>query len=200
MGTLGDLKARIATELNRSDLTDYIEDQIARAIEFYASRRFWFTESTGTVTTVAGQSWIAAPARLRILDQLFITIGGEKRPLDEQSPAVIVDWLGANPGSGQPTDFSRSGSTLTLYRTPSEAYTLTAVGIFDLPAITDGDSNAWTSEAEDLIANHVIERVARLKIRNTALANEARGLAADALSALRSESTRRMTGRIWPSY
>lgn len=199
MGTLAELKARIASELNRTDLTSYIADRIDRAIEFYASRRFWFNESTGTATTVASQSTVAAPTGLRIIDRMFITIGGEKYDLDEQSPADIIDWLGSNPGTGQPTDFSRSGSTLTLYRTPNDAYTITAVGIFDLAALDDADSNAWTTEAEDLIANHVIEHTARIKTRNVALANDARGLRDEALSILRAETTRRLSGRIRPA-
>lgn len=200
MGTLATLKARIASELNRTDLTATIADQIPRAIEFYASRRFWFNEATGSATTTAGQSTVAAPDGLRLLDALFITIGGQKLELDEESPAVIEDWLGSNAGEGQPTDFAKVGSSFKLYRTPNDAYTLTAVGVFDLAGFeTDADSNAWTTEAEDLIAYHVVDRIARTKARNITLANEARGLRDEALSQLRAETTRRLSNRIRPS-
>lgn len=200
MGTLAALKARIASELNRTDLTSTIADQIPRAIEFYAARRFWFNESTGTATTTAGVSTVTAPAGLRVLDCLFITIGAQKLELDEESPSVIEDWLGSNAGEGQPTDFAKVGSTFKLYRTPNDAYTLTAVGIFDQAALeTDGSSNAWTTEAEDLIAYHVIDRIARTKARNVALANEARGFRDEALSQLRAETTRRLSNRIQPA-
>lgn len=200
MGTLLDLKTRIATELNRSDLTSVIADQVERSIEKYAGRRFWFNESSGTRNTVAGTSTITAPTGLRVIDELFVTINGVKHPLCERSLADITDWLGQNTSAGQPTDYAYSDATITLFRTPDAIYTITAVGIFDLTLSSDGDSNAWTEEAEDLIAYDAMERIARIKLRNSMLANEARQLRNDALNNLMGETARRLSGRVKASF
>lgn len=201
MGTLSDLKSRIASELNRSDLTSVIADQIERSIERYASQRFWFNESTGTATTTNGVSTVTAPSGLRVIDELFITINGVKYYLFPRTLAEITDYLGQNVSSGQPTDYNFSGSTLTLFQTPDATYTITAVGIFDLAALSmDSSENAWTDEAEDLICYDAMERIARVKLRNAMLANEARLLKNEALTQLKGETVRRLSGRVRPSF
>lgn len=200
MGTLAELKARIASEINRSDLTSAIADQIDRSIDRYASNRFWFNESTGTTVTADGVATAAVPTGLRVVDQAFITVGGQKRFLKEQAPATLTYWLGTDSGEGQPSDFARSGSTLTLYRTPDAIYTVTFVGVYDLASLsTDASTNAWTTEAEDLITYDVVERIARVKLRNTTLANEARGLRMEALGLLKAETVRRLSVGIQPA-
>jgi hypothetical protein len=45
--TLGDLKARIADELARADLTSQIALAISQAIEEACTHRFWFMEYAG---------------------------------------------------------------------------------------------------------------------------------------------------------
>lgn len=194
MGTLADLKARIALELNRTDLTDFIADQIARSVDRYANRRFWFNESTGTTTTTANQETATAPSGLRVIDKLFITVSGVKYELEARSLATIQDWLGSTTTTGRPTDYAFSGSTLTFYPEPDAVYTITAVGIFDLATLDqDSDETAWTDEAEDLIAYDVIERVARVRVRNLTLANEAKAQRDNALGMLRAETARRLS-------
>ncbi|PSA77829.1 phage adaptor protein, partial [Corynebacterium diphtheriae] len=71
MGTLADLKARIASELNRSDLTSEIADQVARAVDRWASKRCWFNESSGTTATTSNVATATAPTGLRVIDKLM---------------------------------------------------------------------------------------------------------------------------------
>lgn len=197
MGTLAELKARIAAELNRSNLTTAIADEISRSIERYATRRFWFNQATGTTVTVSGQETATAPTGLRIADQAWVTIGGALREIDRRDLATITDWLGASSSnSGQPTDYAFSGSTLTFYRKPDAAYTVTVAGIYDLDALMDGDENAWTTEAEDLICYDVIERLRRIRIRDYPGAEAARIQKEEALNRLRGDTARRLQGRI----
>jgi len=194
MGTLAELKTRIASELNRSDLTSAIADQIDRSIDRYASNRFWFNEATRTASTTAGSTMATLTTGPRVIDQLLITVGGSKYGLSARSLAEITELLGYQSSQGQPTEYAYSGSTLTFWPTPDAVYTVTATGIFDEPALaTDADSNAWTTEAEDLICYDVLERIARVKLRNVALANEARSLRMEAMGLLRAETARRLS-------
>lgn len=197
MATLGDLKTRIAGDLNRTDQTALIATEIARAIERYAAKRFWFTVGSGTTATASGVATAAAPTGLRVLDAAWVTVSGVKMPLEQHSLATITDWLGATPNAtGRPTDFALSGSTWTFYRLPNAIYTVTAVGIYDLTALdTDSATNAWTTEAQDLIANEVLGRIRRIRLRDYPGADAAGYERDQALKALRGETTRRlMTG------
>jgi hypothetical protein len=197
MATLEDLKSRIASELNRSDLTAAIAAEIPRAIERYAAKRFWFNEGKGTSTATAGQETVAAPEGLRVVDVVFATIGGQLIELCKLTLVEITDWLGSNAGTGQPTDYAYTGDVFYLYRVPNAAYTITAVGIYDQPALdADSASNAWTTHGEDLICYEAAERLARVKMRNSALANEFRLLRDDALRQLRAETARRLQGTV----
>src|SRR5689334_5061353 len=55
VGDLAALKARIARDLNRTDLTTQIADEISSAIAYYRSHRFEFNEIQATFSTVAFQ-------------------------------------------------------------------------------------------------------------------------------------------------
>jgi hypothetical protein len=200
MGTLAQLKSRIASELNRSDLTTLIAAEIPRAIERYAAQRFWFNESVRTATTTAGSTLSTADTGPRMIDQLQLTVGSSKRTLEPRSPAEIQELLGNQSTQGIPTDYAFSGSILTFWPTPNGTYTVTVTGIFDLDELSsDSSTNAWTTEAEDLICWEVVERLARTKVRNAALANEARGFRTEALSALRAETVKRLSGGVDPA-
>lgn len=201
MATLGQLKSRIASELNRTDLTSAIANEIPRVIERYASRRFWFLEGVRTSSTTAGSSTSTGSSGPRTIDRLLITIGSGKSELCPRSLAEITELVGFNASQGQPTDYAYTDNTLTFYPTPDATYTLTAIGIFPEAAFADdSSSNAWTTEAEDLICYDVTERLARTKLRNVALADQARGLRDEALRELRAETARRISGTIQSSF
>lgn len=201
MGTLAELKARIAEDLNRSDLTTTIATGITSAIERYAAKRFWFTEDTRTTTTVNGVSTAAAPDGLRIIDEAWVTISGTKVPLDLKPLTDVVDLLGSTTNvSGQPCIFAHSGDLFTIYRLPDAAYTITATGIYDLAALSAPEAtNAWTTEAADLIANEVIARIRRIRLRDYDGASAAEMERDKALKAIRAETTRRLSTGVKPS-
>lgn len=155
MSTLGDLRARVADELLKRNLTSQIASHIAKAVEFYAGRRFWFNtgQMVGTPTSVDGDGYIALPTGTRLIDQIRIgSIFLEPRPA-----AIIDDWLANTPATApEPYDYAISGDRLRLYPTPSGPVSIVVVGTFDvLPLMTataDASvSNAWTNEGADLI-------------------------------------------------
>jgi hypothetical protein len=160
MGTLADLKARIALEVQRSDQSANIASAISRAIDDYSFRRFWFNDSRGTVS--ASAEYVSVPTGLRQLDHLFVTVGGVKYTLTQRENAIIEEW-NETASNGQPTDFAWVGSQFRLHPVPNQAYTLTALGVFDQPALTDDtSSNAWATEAEDLICAATKKHIYRI--------------------------------------
>lgn len=150
MATLGDLKARIADELLKRNLTTQIAQHIARAIEHYAGQRFWFNTGRVLAAAVAADAdgYVALPAGTRLIDQILIG----QIILERRDPALVDEWLAMSAVVGQPSDYAVSGDRVRLYPTPAAPVALQVVGTFDQPALaTDADSNAWTNEAVDLI-------------------------------------------------
>jgi hypothetical protein len=153
-GTYGDLKARIARDLVRDDLTTDIENEIASAIVRYQSERFWFNEALETATMTAGQANFAVPVDMAEIDQMTITYGGHPYELERRE----WDWYRAIGGDdanivrGVPTHYVYYANQFWWYPVPDDAYPIKWSGVKKLAALSaDADSNEWTVSGEELI-------------------------------------------------
>lgn len=207
MATLAVMKARIATELDRSDLTAQIADAISDAIAEYEGERFWFNESRDkTFQTVASQriytssdaSWIADIVEI---DALYATVGGVNRIMDRamaEESELLADNVAAE---GAPFEWTYYNKNIYLYPIPDQAYTIRALGHVRLATLaSDSESNAWTTEAERLI-----RRRAKGLIQAEIMKDAEGAMASDMLSKeeferlKRESSRRRSTGVIMPT-
>lgn len=190
MSDLASLKARIADELNRSDLTSQIASAIPRAIEKYARERFDFNEGRSTATTVADNQYVDFPDGLRVVDGVYATVGGYTYDLRRVEFDEMEYWHGASNTKGQPLDYTLRKGQLRIYPTPNDAYTLTITGIYDEPALSaDTDTNAWcTGLAEDVINYRVQYLMYRDILKDRESMIEARLAEQEALRELRGES------------
>src|ERR1700676_5299494 len=98
-GTLGDMKARIADELARSDLGSQIATCINDAITVYQPHRLRFSESRDLCqfNTVIGQEFYTAadnPAipTIFMVDYIAVTIGVARFKIERREPEDI-EWL-----------------------------------------------------------------------------------------------------------
>jgi hypothetical protein len=204
MATLGELKARIIRETSRDELADApggdptaasaadLDRAIAGAIGFHAAKRFWFNETARTTVTTPGGTSAPAPAGLRLDDDAWFTIGGQRRTLRKAGLIALNEQLGHGPAQGQPWAYARDGAWLRFYPAPDAAYTVTVHGLYDLvPLAGDDDANAWTTEAQDLIAARARFLLLRDLFRDPEGAGLARSAEEEALAALRGEGTLR---------
>ena len=183
------LKARVADELNRSDLTSQIASAVTRAIDFYADERLSFNEGRLTVTTTADSDYVDHPAGLRKVDYVYATVGAHKYKLVKREFDELETWHGASNSSGQPLDFANRGGQFYIFPTPNKAYTLTVTGLYDEPALSaDDDTNDWCAGIpQDLIVARAKFTIGRdilfddEMMRNSALAER------EALLRLRAE-------------
>lgn len=153
--TYGDLKARVASEIKRSDQSASIVCAIGRAIEHYASKRFWFNVGRKTGAAVADTEYADVAAGMRQADGVYVTIGGQEMELRRVPFSELEALLGSLQATGQPNSYANLGPQIRLYPRPDQAYPLTWIGLVDLAALSaDSDSNAWTDPAQDLIAAH----------------------------------------------
>lgn len=194
MSTLADVKARIADELNRDDLSDQIADRITRAIYYYGAKRFWFNEQRIAGVTITGNQYVATPDGTRVLDGVWITVGGYSYELDPRPMTLIEEYQALATTMSQPTDYAYFNSQIRLYATPNDAYPLNFIGIFDLPALTDDSgSNVWTTEAEDLIVARVTGVIQRDIIRDDTCYARCVLAEKEAMAALKYEGAMKMS-------
>lgn len=197
MATYLDLRNRVITETNRDDLSDTLAAQlvlhVARAIEFYASRRFWFNEGIKASSCVIGNEYAPKPTGMRQVDKVSVTIGAVARDLGARS-LTDIDSLAQVSSTGQPVAYAETGDQVRLWPKPNLAYPLTFVGIVDLPALSaDADTNAWTNQGYDLITARTKFTLYRNQFKDQTSAALAQSEEKEALSRLTGETARRMS-------
>lgn len=146
MATIAELKARVATQLNRDDmgsggaLEAELASTIADAIDLHASELFWFNRVTGPANTAASTATVALPTGMR--RAVNVTYLGE--PLRK----VQLEEIEGRTETGSPTCWAENGSTVQLWPIPNSTYALSIFGTADLGVPANaGDSNAWTTTA-----------------------------------------------------
>jgi hypothetical protein len=149
------LQARIADELNRSDLTSQIALEIASAIRHYERQRFWFNEVRDTsLVTVPNVASIAAPTTMVEGLRLDLNYGTHLYPLEYEAWKDFEDYGGADTGftPGVPQRYGYFADQFWFLPVPDQAYSLTLSGVERLADLVNGsDSNAWTTDGEELI-------------------------------------------------
>lgn len=189
-GTQADMKARIASELVRSDLTADIANAITDAIAYYQNDRFRFMEpSIGiepTFQTVASQMTYdkttplsgtvypflnATIGNLFAIDYLTYILAGIVFTI-ERNDALSVKIGNQNfLLQGQPQEFCYVGNALTVYPVPNTAYPVSIMGqlFVGAPANDTEAGNPWMTDAEPLIRSYAKYIIAKHKTRNAAM-------------------------------
>lgn len=205
MTTLAIMKARIASELRRTDLTTQIADAITTSIEAYKGHRFWFAVSRAlTFTTVAGQEFYTATdnaniGRIEKIDFVNLLVGTYPYLLSESDPDQIESLSLDGTQDGQPRYYSLYANQFRLYPIPEQAYTVRVSGIIGLgaPASDVEANNAWMIEGERLIRHRATFELATHVLRDKDIQESAALGVEDALTSLRLRSANRQASRGW---
>jgi hypothetical protein len=154
MGTYKELQDRINLDyLNQMTLVPETKRAIATAIRCYEARRFWFNEAATAVATTISQSYIAVPSDFLYLDRLEINYSGGFFPLREDTFDFVRN-MDSVTTLGQPTSYAYRGDRFELAVIPNSAYAVNIYYVKSLSALSaDNDTNAWTTEASNLIAH-----------------------------------------------
>lgn len=203
MATLANMRTRIADDLNRSDLTSQINEAINRAIDFYEKEQFWFQDATGTFATVDGQKVYTTsdslPSDIATIDYMEITSGTTDYTLTEK-PVKWIEISNPQDTEGLPTNFGWWDYSVYFYLVPDAAYTVTVYyqkSYADLSA--DGDSNDFTTYAEDLIEARARWWLNTRVLYDFPAADRAKAEEAEALMALRQKHSNYKDMKICPS-
>lgn len=183
VGTLALMKARIASELRRSDLTTQIADAINDAIAEYQKERFRFSDidpaAPPTFVTVAGQSVYGAAANpiiasLLAFDYLFIISGAQLLQLEQDTPENLHRLIQIGTSQGLPLSWAYEGNSIILYPVPNQVYTLQLGADLSIGApATDGEvNNKWMTDCERLIRARAKFELATHVLRNSQMAED----------------------------
>lgn len=182
-GTLADMKARIARELARSDLSTDIADAINDAINAYSQERFSFSEDmadgTWQMNTVAAQAVYTSSdlplfaTSLRI-DKINALIGATAiRELVRKDPNELLLYnQRTGTINGQPMWWAFENGKLLISPVPDKAYQLN-FSVFKNVAAPASDSetdNPWMTTAERLIRSRAKFEIATHRTRNAVMA------------------------------
>lgn len=209
MTTLTIMKARIASELRRSDLTSNIADAISTAISAYQDERFYFNEKrTNTFNTVIDQEFysssdFAAIALLVKIDYVTMLVGDTVFDLLPDIPVVMEGNSDNATSTGQPGWYVYYEQRIRLYPVPAAVYAVRVAGLYRYaaPATDDEASNFWMTEGERLIRSRAKYELATHVLRDMELAQIMTANTSEAFDQLKRKTnklTQHGNGRILP--
>ena len=196
MTTLAILKARVATEIRRTDLTTQIASAISTAIGAYQEQRFYFNESRSlTFSTVASQEFYTSSddadiGLIKKIDYIKLYVGDFPYELSPERPEEI-EWLSQNATqTGQPLSYCYYARSIRLHPVPDAIYTVRIGGMIKLaePATDNEASNAWMIDGERLIRSRAKYELALHVLRDTKLADEMGSAVQEAEAQLRRDT------------
>jgi len=197
MTTLAIMKARIADELARDDLTSQIAYAITDAITAYQDERFFFSESRAlTFNTVASQefytsadaSWIPTITKI---DYIFVYEGNTPQQLMPMRPADMESAVTNATSLGVPSWYCYYNKTLRFYSIPDDVYVIRvgAATTVDAPASDAETDNAWMTSAERLIRSRAKLELALHVLKDPELAQTMSEAVTEALEQIRERTT-----------
>lgn len=199
MSTYTQLQSRIADDLNRTDLTSQIQQQILLAIEAYKNERFWFNETSTTLTASVGSAQVAAPSDLLRIDRLYITISNRNIELIAKDINQVIEFRPST--NGRPRAFAYFGNQFELDRKADLAYSMPLYYVKQLTALSAGsDTNGWTTDGEDVIVFRAEKMLYANVIKDGEKAATAQMMESDALTRLRSLGRARITTGYTKAY
>lgn len=199
MSTLSEMRARIADDLDRSDLSTQIDKAINRAIRHYAYKTFWFTQTTGTFVTVANKKSYGIsdglPSDIKEIDYAKIRINDTDYELTKRTYAYI-EQVDPSIYTGDPDDYAWYAEKMHLYPVPDSSYNVTVSYSRSYTEMTsDAATNDFTTEAEELIESRVRWWIYSRVIKDYEAANIAKANENEARLVLEAETERLTTSQ-----
>ena len=143
--TYAELKTQIANYLNRSDLTNVLDDFIKHT-EAEVNRKLRHKDMMKRVTAVADTQYVQLPGDWLGAVNIDIQNTNPTVNLKQISLESMDDYRTANDDpSGQPRYFAVDGDTLELAPTPNKEYTLQMVYYAELPSLNSTNTENFLS-------------------------------------------------------
>jgi hypothetical protein len=183
LSTYTQVQSRIADDINRSDLTSQIQQQIKLAIKHYRTFPFWFNEARATLTASSSASFLTVPTDYLDVVDLYIKVGGYPVQMLNKP---LIDIVQYRPSSGsQPRAFCYFADRFELDCEVNTQYEFPLWYIKELTELSGGsDENEWLKSGEDLIVYRAEKMLYAAVIKDKAQAKVCSELERDARNAL----------------
>lgn len=203
MSNYGNMRTRIAGELQRGNLTSFIQDAILSALRFYKRQPFRWNITRTQTTLADGVEFYALPTDFIEAYSVVLTEGSELELLTERSYFWVEEAKQWSDYKSRPYVYTVQNDEFRVYPVPDKAYVVTMNYVYELPEpSTDASTNAWFTDGEELIRTHAKVDLLENVIRGQESLQEAqilRGREQEILSQLRREYKRsQSSGRITP--
>lgn len=198
MSTYAEMQATVQGLLSRSDLNSTVSEAIQRAIKAYEREPFYFNERSQSLTvSSAAATYTLSSSFVEMLSDPTISINGSVYTLDQISKSEY-DQKKITSTTSQPSEYALYAGLFLPYPPPDSSYVAVLNYTTRLSTLSaDADSNAWTTQAQDLIEARALWWIHNYKTRNVVAAQAAKSAELEALRFLRDESTgKKATGRI----
>lgn len=169
MATLGQTIGEIREDLNRgTDFDTRIQRAIANAIDFYKARRYSFnTRRTEILLTGEYHSF---SVDLITVDYLTLLASNYRKPLQKRTPGWINNHRRDLSFSAEPVFYCIETKALRFDCPPDRTYSASIYYHFALTGISlstsdSTTSNAWLTEAKQLITAHAMAEVLEVYIQ-----------------------------------
>lgn len=159
MSTLATMRARIASELRRSNINTQIDAAINTAIASYVHERFFYNESRETTFNTVSTQWqydtddAAALGLILRWDYVKAEIGDNIYTLLPMSPEEIDTLNSDGDFTGQPLNWGWYNNQFLIYPVPNDVFPIRIGGLIAkaAPASDAETGNVWMTHAEKLI-------------------------------------------------
>jgi hypothetical protein len=202
MTTLADLTADIADDID--DTASEYGAAILKAVQ--GAQRdcerftFYFNETRDkTFSTVASQQTYTSadladiPTLVHIQSAYFRDTGGNVIEMGRMTPEDMEVLSDTTAATGQPISFTYFNQQIKLYPIPNTVYTIRLqLGPYRLSALANpADTNAWLTEAYDMMKARAKYRVYKNTLKDVGLAGEALNDWNDQFALLKAETSKR---------
>lgn len=161
MADLGTMVRRIREDVSRgTDIDARIKQAIVDAIVFYKNKRLGFNIKRARALLTSGNETVSLPTDWIEADFLRLEENGTRDTMEEVTYDWIEDQTESDNDRGKPYRYAIQHRELRLFPTPDKSYTLVLSFQYELQNVsisaTDGETNAWLTEAEQLIRKHAM--------------------------------------------
>ena len=211
--TFGDMQARIADEMQRSDLSSQIIGKIQQAVSEYEQDRFVFNEQVFSMNTVLGTEYYPLSTSLLDISGNPLPVGADgslTELLEIDNMTVLVTfqpynvfpktmaWIDARQPpaaiyTGIPYFYCIFNEQVRLYPIPNNVYGMKLDVLVRFPNLVNpADTNPWTRDGKHLIRAHAKLLVYRDVLRDVGSAQLAEIERDDALTSLESKADKKL--------